>query len=176
MRCASCKPHVRMTIRAQSQGTCRAGARVREWGRVAQLGERCVRNAEVGSSILPASNLRSLAAATARATVGKPTLPNLRLLLSPGAISGWQAKPRLAAFAVDQFRISSTSTRRGATGGASRYGCVRGARLGVCSQRARWTTCALLNRRRSPRTSRIHRRIGGRSALFGKVGTTCGTC
>src|SRR6266487_1955820 len=31
-----------------------------------------VRNAEVGSSILPASNLRSLAAATARATVGKP--------------------------------------------------------------------------------------------------------
>src|SRR6266542_841408 len=27
----------------------------RRWGRVAQLGERCVRNAEAGSSILPAS-------------------------------------------------------------------------------------------------------------------------
>jgi hypothetical protein len=39
------------------------GADTREQGRVAQLGERCVRNAEVASSILAAStNLRSVQA------------------------------------------------------------------------------------------------------------------
>src|SRR4051794_40762620 len=39
-------------------------------GRVAQLGERCVRNAEVGSSILPASTI--LRSRFARASDGKP--------------------------------------------------------------------------------------------------------
>jgi hypothetical protein len=64
-------------------------------GRVAQLGERCVRNAEVGSSILPAStNHRSRSQAkiahpsarreggpvciTTRATVGNPAFARLR--------------------------------------------------------------------------------------------------
>ena len=35
----------------------RFSAKSRSWGRVAQLGERCVRNAEVASSILAASTI-----------------------------------------------------------------------------------------------------------------------
>ena len=51
--------HGRIIVRARSPAAGRAQAHEQssESGRVAQLGERCVRNAEVGSSILPASTI-----------------------------------------------------------------------------------------------------------------------
>src|SRR6188474_2933552 len=84
-------------------------------GRLAQLGERCVRNAEVGSSILlPSTNLRSHRAIPG-APAGKPTsAPDHAEVAhrSPGE-SGPQR--HLAGYAARRCRRISTTIGRSET-------------------------------------------------------------
>src|SRR5687768_14113550 len=68
---------------AQEQALCLSppDERPTTSGRLAQLGERCVRNAEVGSSILlPSTNLRSPA-----------FMRELRLASHPSCLIGWRS-------------------------------------------------------------------------------------
>jgi hypothetical protein len=93
---------LRETSRTVGKLTCQ--------GRLAQLGERCVRNAEVGGSIPPPSTIPQLTAATRGSR--EPRDRSSLGVLVPEPVEDPLDRPPGAALAIDQRHSRDALTRK----------------------------------------------------------------